>query len=168
VAESKSIQSRVLESKILFNMSTPTQAQASQNALLPPIPELFGPDFLNKLVTRGDSAPVVQGSPAGPSSAPVVANPMMDALRAESARTYTQNGANAYDSTLSPTLDAFNNLTNYTYGSQVGAYLGAVSHLSNVLKLANIHTSLGVGRESRFDAPNHLESAKYTRRQVGK
>ncbi|KAJ7253551.1 hypothetical protein C8J57DRAFT_1348451 [Mycena rebaudengoi] len=106
-------------------MSTPTQAQASQNALLPPIPELFGPDFLNKLVTRGDSAPVVQGSPAGPSSAPVVANPMMDALRAESARTYTQNGANAYDSTLSPTLDAFNNLTNYTYGSQVGAYLGA-------------------------------------------
>ncbi|KAJ7649848.1 hypothetical protein FB45DRAFT_974086 [Roridomyces roridus] len=38
-------------------------------------------------------------------------------------RTYTTNGAQAYSSTLSPTLDAFQQLTGYAYSSQINTLL---------------------------------------------
>ncbi|KAJ7775657.1 hypothetical protein DFH07DRAFT_732316 [Mycena maculata] len=47
----------------------------------------------------------------------------MDALREFSHRTHTENKAPAYDSTLSPTLDAFQHLTHFSYGEKVGALL---------------------------------------------
>ncbi|KAJ7500326.1 hypothetical protein B0H11DRAFT_2155591 [Mycena galericulata] len=43
----------------------------------------------------------------------------MDALREFSHRTHTENGAPAYDSTLSATLDAFQHLTRFSYGTRV-------------------------------------------------
>ncbi|KAJ7662973.1 hypothetical protein B0H17DRAFT_1171606 [Mycena rosella] len=48
---------------------------------------------------------------------------MIDALHESSHRTYTENGAPAYNSTLSPTLDAFQKLKPYLYGEQVGNLL---------------------------------------------
>ncbi|KAF8173528.1 hypothetical protein K438DRAFT_2051129 [Mycena galopus ATCC 62051] len=50
-------------------------------------------------------------------------NPMMDALRQFSHRTRTENDAPAFNSTLSPTLDAFNQLTHFSLGSKVGDLL---------------------------------------------
>ncbi|KAJ6459476.1 hypothetical protein C8R47DRAFT_1180743 [Mycena vitilis] len=47
----------------------------------------------------------------------------MDALQQFSHRTRTENHAPAYSSTLSPTLDAFQKLTQYSYGDQVGKLL---------------------------------------------
>ncbi|KAJ7679294.1 hypothetical protein DFH06DRAFT_974655 [Mycena polygramma] len=47
----------------------------------------------------------------------------MDALQQFSHRTRTENYAPAYNSTLSPTLDAFQKLTQYSYGDQVGELL---------------------------------------------
>ncbi|KAJ6512554.1 hypothetical protein C8R45DRAFT_1059263 [Mycena sanguinolenta] len=48
---------------------------------------------------------------------------MMDALQQFSHRTQTQNSAPAYDSTSSPTLDAFNQLTRFSWGERVGDIL---------------------------------------------
>ncbi|KAJ6512564.1 hypothetical protein C8R45DRAFT_1087716 [Mycena sanguinolenta] len=47
----------------------------------------------------------------------------MDALQQFSHRTQTQNSAPAYDSTSSPTLDAFNQLTRFSWGDRVGDLL---------------------------------------------
>ncbi|KAJ7738156.1 hypothetical protein B0H16DRAFT_1664680 [Mycena metata] len=48
----------------------------------------------------------------------------MDALRLSNHRTRTENGAPAYDSTLSATLDAFSQLTRYSWSPEVETLLG--------------------------------------------
>jgi hypothetical protein len=53
---------------------------------------------------------------------------MMDALRQFSHRTLTENYAPAYDSTLSSTLDAFQKLTHFSWGDNVGKLLDKVRH----------------------------------------
>ncbi|KAJ7496916.1 hypothetical protein FB451DRAFT_1456911 [Mycena latifolia] len=91
-------------------MSSSTQAESSQNALLPAIPELFNPDFLDILVPVTASGSVSHSGAQSFSSA-------------GNERTFTENGAPAYGSTGSATLDAFCNLGAHTYGSEVGEYL---------------------------------------------
>ncbi|KAJ6561690.1 hypothetical protein B0H19DRAFT_1142314 [Mycena capillaripes] len=90
--------------------------RSSQNPVIPVIPELFSPNFLNQLIPP-TSTPAQNENPL-----PAKANPMMDALREFSHRTLTENGAPAYDSTLSPTLDAFQKLTRYSWGITSGRF----------------------------------------------
>ena len=91
---------------------------SAQTILLPDIPELFEDAFLDILLPASvgstADAPAVT-SPAG--------NPMVDALIASSFQTFTENGALAYNSTDSPILDAFNNLSDHTVGSDIASYL---------------------------------------------
>ena len=54
---------------------------------------------------------------------PAAVNPVIEALIANKRRTFTRNGAPAYNSTNSAILDAFNNLSTYTPGSDVNKYL---------------------------------------------
>ena len=49
-------------------------------------------------------------------------NPVIKALKENSRRTFTDNGAPAYNSTGSAILDAFNNLSTYTSDSDVSKY----------------------------------------------
>ncbi|KAF7320861.1 hypothetical protein HMN09_00172700 [Mycena chlorophos] len=81
---------------------------SAQQPVLPPLPELFNPNFLSELLPGPTYAPTptVKHAP----SAPAPSNPMMDALASASHRAHTTNQAMAYDSTLSPTVDAFNGL----------------------------------------------------------
>ncbi|KAF7307674.1 hypothetical protein MKEN_01127400 [Mycena kentingensis (nom. inval.)] len=78
--------------------------RSAQVPLLPQLPDLFNPDFLDALL------PPVERTRGLSSNA---RHPMMDALRLDAHRTLTDNGAAAYDSTLSPTLDAFHQLTRF-------------------------------------------------------
>ncbi|KAJ7032560.1 hypothetical protein C8F04DRAFT_1107223 [Mycena alexandri] len=91
--------------------------KSSQNVMLPAIPELFSPNFLDELIPPVP-APVKTEGPA-----PGTPNGMMDALRLFSHRTRTENGAPAYDSTLSSTLDAFSELTRFSWSPQVETLL---------------------------------------------
>jgi hypothetical protein len=97
------------------------RTKSSQNALLPEIPELFNPGFLDELIP----APPNRAAPS-PGLSPPPKNALMDALHMASHRMLTENLAQAYDSTLSPTLDAFNTLTRFTYGEKVGESLDKV------------------------------------------
>lgn len=90
-------------------ISTPPAISSCQNVTLPVIPELFEPDFLNILI------PLVTSSPAAPHQQHG-GNLMMDALRATG---LTENLANTYTSTLSPTLDAFQVLRPRTRTSEL-------------------------------------------------
>ncbi|KAJ6600872.1 hypothetical protein B0H10DRAFT_2082511 [Mycena sp. CBHHK59/15] len=98
-----------------------THTASSQNVLLPEIPELFNPKFLDELIpaTHKDHASPTPKVPLRP----VATNPMMGTLRQWAHRTYTENNAPAYSSTLSATLDAFQHLTRFAYGEKVGEYL---------------------------------------------
>lgn len=85
-------------------MNSPSNSTASsQEVTLPLIPELFDPNFLNVLLPpkKGDDLVAIS------TQVSAVANPMMDALQKTAHQTFTDNGAPAYSSTLSPTLDAF-------------------------------------------------------------
>ncbi|THH20486.1 hypothetical protein EW146_g888 [Bondarzewia mesenterica] len=89
-------------------ISTPPAAASSQDVTLPFISELYDPNFLDVLLPPRDCTAVVdvpvQDEPR---------NPLIDALKATSHRTYTENDSPAFNSTLSPTLDAFQELTRY-------------------------------------------------------
>ncbi|KAJ7189031.1 hypothetical protein C8R46DRAFT_935252 [Mycena filopes] len=91
--------------------------RSGHNALLPSIPELFNPNFLDELIPPTQTPQ----KPTGPAPGP--RNVMMDALQQAAHRTLTQNGAPAYDSTLSPTLDAFNRLRPFTWSAEAEALL---------------------------------------------
>ena len=84
--------------------SIPAAAASSQNVVLPVIPELTNPNFLDILLP----APAPEAGILKEDSAPVEpTNPLMEALEINSHRTVTTNDAKAYDSTLDPVLDAF-------------------------------------------------------------
>lgn len=80
--------------------SLPPSVASAQDFTLPEIPELYRPDFLDVLVP----APSPEDKAA---SQPVRSNPMMSALQSIPTFTYTQNGAATFNTTDSPTLDAF-------------------------------------------------------------
>ncbi|KAK7006200.1 hypothetical protein R3P38DRAFT_3326058 [Favolaschia claudopus] len=91
-------------------------ATYSQITLLPAIPELFDPNFLDHLLPQTSTAK--EHVPFIPS------HPMMDALNQFSHRKFTANGAHAYDSTLSPTLDAFHCLSHFSWSGTIEHLLG--------------------------------------------
>ncbi|KAG6915849.1 hypothetical protein DXG01_009608 [Tephrocybe rancida] len=93
-------------------------AASHQNVTLPDIPELYDPSFLDVLLP---ASKVRKGAPAKP-VAEAPKNMMMDALKGTH-HTLTENNAPAYSSTLSPTLDAFQNLSSATSIQQFNKYL---------------------------------------------
>ncbi|KAJ7575979.1 hypothetical protein C8J56DRAFT_1017042 [Mycena floridula] len=96
-----------------------TVADTTQRFILPEIPELFDPNFLDVLLPKHPSEPDLPPAPIMPT------NPMMDALKAHANRTLTDNGAPAYQSTGSPTLDAFNGLSKYAKVEEIDRLLTA-------------------------------------------
>ncbi|KAF7428952.1 hypothetical protein PC9H_008189 [Pleurotus ostreatus] len=86
--------------RVISMASLPPSVASAQNFTLPEIPELYRPDFLDVLVP----APPVEDK-AAPQS--VKSNPMMSALQSIPTFTFTQNGAPTFNTTGSPTLDAF-------------------------------------------------------------
>ncbi|KAH7910323.1 hypothetical protein BJ138DRAFT_1101950 [Hygrophoropsis aurantiaca] len=85
-------------------VSTPPAVASSQNVTLPAIPELTNPNFLDVLLPPGPAKSCKEAPAHNPE---VPKNAMMDALRETTHHTLTANGALAFDSTSSPTLDAF-------------------------------------------------------------
>ncbi|KAL0955506.1 hypothetical protein HGRIS_001744 [Hohenbuehelia grisea] len=94
-------------------VSTPAAVNSSQNFVLPTIPELFDPNFLDILLPPAEKAQC-EATP-GPT---VASNPMMAALEQTAHQTFTQNMAPAYSSTLSASLDAFQGLSS-AFGTTV-------------------------------------------------
>ncbi|KAG8906412.1 hypothetical protein FRB99_006914 [Tulasnella sp. 403] len=93
--------------------STYSPSQSSQDVTIPYIPELFDPDYLDKLFPK--AAPSVSAAPAN--LAP--SHPFMDALREEANMTRTDNNAPAFASTKSLALDAFSTLDQNTSTAEV-------------------------------------------------
>ena len=73
-------------------VSTPAAAASSQRVVLPVIPELTNPNFLDILVPAPKAGPATEDAMI---EEPVPANPLMTALKDVSNRTFTTNGANA-------------------------------------------------------------------------
>ena len=102
---------------------------STQVIVLPDIPELYNDNFLDILLqipVKGDSYRDGQWHTIGRGGRaikPPAVNPVIDALKENSRRTFTENGAPAYNSTNSLILDAFNNLSTYTDSSDVHSYL---------------------------------------------
>lgn len=96
-------------------MSAPSAAATTQRVTIPVIPELYDPNFLDVLVPVRDAPEPILEVKEEPKNA------MMDALKTSvnSNLTYTANNAQAYSSTLSDTLDAFNMLRPYTDGKDI-------------------------------------------------
>jgi hypothetical protein len=91
-------------------MSTSASVAAfiSQIVTLPHIPELFHPNFLDVLHPPRPAL----SSDAHVADAPVVPkSAFMDALKSVAHHKVTENGAPAFSSTLSSTLDAFQSLS---------------------------------------------------------
>jgi hypothetical protein len=87
-------------------MSAPASASTSQIVTLPHIPELFNPNFLDVLLPPRPSL-----STDANVGASVPKNAFMDALKSVAHHKVTENGAPAFSSTLSGTLDAFQSLS---------------------------------------------------------
>lgn len=87
-------------------MSTPAAASTSQVVTLPYVPELFDPNFLDVLLPPrpAPSADVAIGTT-------VPRNAFVRALKSVAHHKFTRNGARAFSSTLSSTLDAFQSLS---------------------------------------------------------
>ena len=92
---------------------------SSRSILLPSIPELFNPNFLDVLVPEQlptGSEPQIQAQ-ATPS------NPMIDALKSTSRQILTENMAPAYSGTDSATVNAFSGINRYTTRVELDAFL---------------------------------------------
>ncbi|KAG9023807.1 hypothetical protein FRB95_012468 [Tulasnella sp. JGI-2019a] len=92
-------------------------SESSQNVTIPHLPELFSTESFNKLLTK-----ISAGTPAKKDpSAPI--HPFADALKQTSNLTRTDNGALAFKSTGSKTLDAFSTLDPNVKKSEVHSLL---------------------------------------------
>lgn len=89
-----------------MSTSAGSAASSSQVFTLPHIPELFDPNFLDILLPP---RPVLSAD--ANVGAPVPKSAFMDALKSVAHHKITENGAPAYSSTLSSTLDAFQSLS---------------------------------------------------------
>ncbi|KAH9485243.1 hypothetical protein JR316_0002150 [Psilocybe cubensis] len=117
-------------------------AASKRSVALPAIPELYNKDFLDVLIP-GLPEDIVTVN------VPTARNPMMEALKVTSYQTYTTNGARAYSSTNSATLDAFSTISRYTLHSDMVHYLEAswkedpVLTLHIIWNLRSIHDGKG-------------------------
>lgn len=94
--------------RFIWTMSTPGSASTSQIVTIPHIPELFDPDFLNVLLPPRSTP---NANVDVPLDVPQPENALINALKSVAHRKYTQNDSPAFNSTLSPTLDAFQSLS---------------------------------------------------------
>ncbi|VDC05994.1 unnamed protein product [Peniophora sp. CBMAI 1063] len=78
----------------------------TQDVTLPHMPELFRSDFLDVLLPMANASSEASTSTSTLDN-PTFTNPLMAALKASTNQTETWNGAEAFKSTLSATLDAF-------------------------------------------------------------
>lgn len=100
---------------------TPNNSAASSRiVLLPSIPELLNPGFLDILLP-----PRVPHDGTRKAPVSVVSNPMMEALKSVSHQTLTKNLAPAYCATDSAVLDVFISLNRYTTWNEMESYLEA-------------------------------------------
>ena len=93
-------------------MSSPASAVAastSQIVTLPQLPELFYPNFLDVLLPPRPVLSTGHNNVGAP--VPTGKNAFMDALKSVAHHKITENGAPAFSSTLSSTLDAFQSLS---------------------------------------------------------
>ena len=93
---------------------------STQIIVLPDIPEFYDDNFLDILLPVKGGRHTTIGQTT---STPAPVNPVINALKESSRQTFTQNYAPAYNSTNSPILDAFNNLSTYTASSDIHSYL---------------------------------------------
>ncbi|KAK7471935.1 hypothetical protein VKT23_000041 [Stygiomarasmius scandens] len=94
-----------------------SQAATTQKITLPHICELYDPNFLDVLLPRKEDIDMkVDDAPR---------NAMMEALQASTSRTRTWNGAPAFNSTDSATLDAFNGLNSWALYPDLASLLSA-------------------------------------------
>lgn len=89
-----------------MSTSAGSAASSSQVFTLPHIPELFDPNFLDILLPSRSAL-----SADANVGAPVPKSAFMDALKSVAHHKVTENGAPAFSSTLSSTLDAFQSLS---------------------------------------------------------
>lgn len=105
----ESFEFRTLDSRLHRMAATPS----AQTIVLPDIPELYEDNFLDILLPV-EGKLTVDGRAT---TTPAAANPVIEALIENSRRTFTENGAPAYNSTNSAVLDAFHHLSEYTPSS---------------------------------------------------
>lgn len=110
--------SQVFSRPISLSMAS-IHVLSSQISTLPEIPELYNPNFLDLLIPAVRKQPatryaqkLTEKPSAAGSTGQAPRNIMMEALQSTAHRTWTDNHAPAYSSTLSPTLDAFQGLSN--------------------------------------------------------
>ncbi|KAG8906785.1 hypothetical protein FRB99_006162 [Tulasnella sp. 403] len=92
-------------------------SESSQDVTIPYIPELFDPNYLEKLFPE-----TARSAPAAPAKPPP-SHPFMDALRREANMSRTDNNAPAFASTKSLVLDAFSTLDQNTSTEQVHKFV---------------------------------------------
>ncbi|KAJ8474006.1 hypothetical protein ONZ45_g16092 [Pleurotus djamor] len=103
----------------LQTVVVPSSVASSQDFTIPEIPELLLPNFLDILLPP--SPPPFKNAPI-PDNIPK--NPMVDALIDSTTKTLTLNDAPTYNTTGSPTLDAFQRI-NHSTGAELNRLLGA-------------------------------------------
>lgn len=106
-----------LNPHILHRMAS-SASSSSHLSLLPAIPELLNPNFLDVLVPAKPVRTLATTTTTSP-----VTNPMMDALKSTTRHTYTANAAPAYSSTDSATLDAFSSISSHSKWGDMESYL---------------------------------------------
>jgi hypothetical protein len=92
---------------------------SAQKIVLPDISEFYEDNFLDILLPV-EGKLTVDGRAT---TIPVAANPVIEALIENSRRTFTENGAPAYNSTNSAVLDTFHHLSETTPSSTVAEFL---------------------------------------------
>lgn len=117
----KAAYSRPFLTRMAYTSTVAATLKSCQRFCLPEIPELHKKDFLDvlipeKCVDRWEVGTVEETSD-------VPRNPMMEALKTTAHQTFTEKGAPAYSSTLSPTLDAFASISRYTTMGEMAAHL---------------------------------------------
>ncbi|KAF4620909.1 hypothetical protein D9613_001072 [Agrocybe pediades] len=110
---------RPLQARLAYTSTVAATLNSCQRICLPQIPELHKQDFLDLLIpentTRRQQVENVDE--------PLPKNVVMHELVKTAHRTFTAKGAPAYDSTLSPTLDAFSGIARYTSLADMTALL---------------------------------------------
>ena len=127
--------------------SSNSVSSTRQNVTLPEIPQLFNPNFLDILLPPSDEETyeIIPASDDDEDST----NTLMKVLQNTTYRTVTENGANAFSSTLSATLDAFTGLAPSVDGSRLKKLLSnawkedPLITLKIIFNLRSIHEGKG-------------------------
>ncbi|KAJ2932539.1 hypothetical protein H1R20_g4568, partial [Candolleomyces eurysporus] len=134
-------------------VTLPASAKSSQNVVLPEIAELFNDKFLDVLLPPAVDAEYEMVVDPSESSTVVETpkNPMIEALKATTNQVLTDNSAPALASTTSPTLDAFNGISQNTDGASMNKLLSEAWAEDSNLTLRIIWASRSIpdGKGSR-------------------